>query len=249
LYPVYRRPATHGDRPIETLSLSRISDQAYQAIRDAILSLQLEPGRHLNQDELARRLGVSRAPIRDALTRLEVEGLVKTLSRTGGVVVAETSEQEVVEIYELRAILDTACTRLACERMSDADLLRLQEIVEETERVTRAKDRTAVVHAHAAFHHLIYAACGNAELTRVTRNLWDRSYRFRVLALSDEENARRGLAQHTAILAALQRRDSPRAVALAQAHNQSSTRHLRERIALQSGNQRGSRLAARAAGA
>ena len=82
----------------------------------------------LNQDDLARRLGVSRAPIRDALNRLEAEGLVRTLGRIGGVVVAETSEQEMVDIYELRAIMDSASTRLACDRSSEAALAHLQEI-------------------------------------------------------------------------------------------------------------------------
>lgn len=214
-----------------TLDYRRAGELAYRALRDAILAGDLEPGARLNQDELARRLGVSRAPIRDALNRLEAESLVQTLSRAGGVVVAETSEQEMVDIYELRTILDSASCRLACERMSEADLERLREIVEETERATQAKDLQAIVQAHAAFHNLIYTASGNAELTRVARNLWDRSYRFRVMALSNAENARRGLGQHTEILAALQARDPARAAALAQAHNQSSIQHLRPRVA------------------
>lgn len=214
-----------------TLHYSRMGDLAYQELREAILSGQLEPAARLNQDELARRLGVSRAPVRDALNRLEAEGLVKTLSRTGGVVVAEASEQEMVSIYELRAILDSASTRLAAERLSENDLKRLQDVVEQTEQVTKAKDLSAIVQAHAEFHYLIYAACGNAELARVARNLWDRSYRFRVLALSSEENARRGLAQHKAILEAMKARNSQRAAALAEDHNRASIQHLRTCVA------------------
>lgn len=216
---------------INTLEYTKVGDLVYQAIRDAILSGEFESGARLNQDELARKLGVSRAPIRDALNRLEAEGLVQTLSRAGGVVVAEATAQEMANIYELRAILDTACTRLACERMSDGDLTRLQEIVEETERVTAANDPQGIVQAHAEFHYLIYAASGNPELTKIARNLWDRSYRYRVLALSNAENAQRGLAQHRAILSALQARDAVRAVAMAEEHDQASIRHLRSRIA------------------
>ncbi len=216
--------------PLEAVEYHRMSDLAYRAVRDAILSGQLGPGERLNQDELARRLGVSRAPIRDALNRLEAEGLVKTLSRAGGVIVAETSEQEMADLYEFRAILDSASTRLACERMSDADLARLQGIVEESERATEAKDLQRIVQAHAAFHEVLYTASGNAELIRVARNLWDRSYRFRLMALSNEENARRGLEQHRAILVALQARDPERAIALAEEHDRSSIRHLRSRM-------------------
>lgn len=216
---------------LNALEFNRMGDLAYQALRDAICSGEFAHGARLNQDELARRLGVSRAPIRDALNRLEAEGLVRTLSRAGGVVVAEVSEQEMVDIYELRSILDSASTRLACERMSSEDLARLGRIVEETERATQAKDLTAIVQAHAEFHYLIYAACGNAELTRVARNLWDRSYRFRVMALSSDENASRGLLQHQTILEALEARDSQRAARLAEDHNQASIRHLRACVA------------------
>ena len=168
---------------LNTLEFTRMGNLAYQAIRDAIFSGEFESGTRLNQDDLARRLGVSRAPIRDALNRLETEGLVQTLSRAGGVVVAEATEQEMADIYELRAILDTACTRLACERIGEEDLKRLQQIVDETERVTTANDLQGIVQAHAEFHYLIYAASANPELTRVAKNLWDRSYRYRVLAL------------------------------------------------------------------
>jgi DNA-binding GntR family transcriptional regulator len=216
---------------LNALEFNRMGDLAYQALRDAVLSGEMKPGARLNQDELAKRLGVSRAPIRDALNRLEAEGLVKTLSRAGGVVVAEFSEQEMVDIYELRSILDSASTRLACERMGPEDLARLQEIVNETARATETKDLNAIVQAHAAFHYLIYAACGNAELTRVARNLWDRSYRFRVMALSSEENARRGLSQHTAILDAMETRNSQRAAALAEDHNEATIQHLRACVA------------------
>jgi DNA-binding GntR family transcriptional regulator len=171
------------------------------------------------------------------LNRLDVEGLVRTLSRAGGVVVAETSEQEMVDIYELRMILDSGSARLACQRMSDADLERLREIVEETKRVTPEGNVHAIVQAHAKFHFLLYAASGNPELERVARNLWDRSYRFRVMALSNAENARRGLAQHAEILAALQARDAVRAAALAEAHDQSSIQHLRPRLAKMAGSE------------
>jgi DNA-binding GntR family transcriptional regulator len=216
--------------PLNTLEFNRMGDLAYQALRDAIFSGEFGQGSRLNQDELARRLGVSRAPIRDALNRLEAEGLVRTLSRAGGVVVAEISEQEMVDIYELRAILDRASARLACERMSDEDLVRLHTVIEETERATKAKDLRAIVEGHAAFHELVYRAAGNAELLRVAHNLWDRSRRFRMMALSNEENARRGIEQHRAILDALLARDAERAVALAEEHNQSTIRHLRGRM-------------------
>ena len=122
--------------------------------------------------------------------------------------------------------------------MSDAELSRLQQIVDTTERVTRTNDPHGIVQAHAEFHYLIYAATGNPELTKVARHLWDRSYRYRVLALRNLENARRGLTQHRAILDALKARDAARAVAMAEEHDQSSIRHLRSRIRSPEGRDR-----------
>jgi DNA-binding GntR family transcriptional regulator len=141
------------------------------------------------------------------------------------------SAQEMVEIFELRLILESHSTRLACERMTETTLARLQSILEETERVTEAGDLQAIIQAHTEFHDLIYASCGNREMMRVARSLWDRSFRFRFIALKDPMHARRGLEEHRRILAAFVARDPERAAALAEEHNRKSIRYLRPRMA------------------
>lgn len=216
---------------INTLEYTRIGNLTYQAIRDAILAGEIQPGERVNEEDLARRPGVSRAPIRDALGRLEAEGLVRTLSRVGDVIVTEMSAQEMVEIFELRLILESHSTRLACERMTETILAQLQSILEETERVTRARDLQAIIQAHTDFHYMIHASCGNRETERVARSLWDRSFRFRFVALKDPVHARRGLEEHRKILAAVGARDPERAAALAEEHNRESIRYLRQRMA------------------
>jgi DNA-binding GntR family transcriptional regulator len=205
--------------PLITLEHRRMGELAYDAVRDAILSGQLTPGSRLNQDDLAKRLGVSRAPIRDALTRLEAEGFVQTTARRG-LVVAPMTPRELIDIFELRAILDGHSVRLACKRIGETDFARLREIVDRTERLTSAGNTHELVQAHAEFHYGIYAASGNAELERVARNLWGRCYRFRLMGLANAETARLSLQAHRDILQALQERDGDRAATLVSRESQ-----------------------------
>jgi DNA-binding GntR family transcriptional regulator len=209
-----------------SLDYKKMGELAHTAVRDAIISGHLEPGSRLNQDKLAKQFGVSRAPIRDALNRLESEGLVQTTSGKG-LVVAITTPEDLVNIFEFRAILDSHSHRLACERINQADLDRLQEIVDRTEKLTPDGDIHELVRAHAEFHYVIYAACGNPELERVARSLWDRSYRYRVMALSNKDIALLTLDEHKEILAALKGRDAQRVGELLVTHNRYSILRLR----------------------
>jgi DNA-binding GntR family transcriptional regulator len=211
--------------PLKSIECRKMGELAYDEVRDAIISGKLEPGSRLNQDELAKQLGVSRAPIRDALTRLEAEGLVQTTSRKG-VIVAITTPQDLVNIFELRAILDSHSHRLACEKIGGSDLTHLQEIVERTEKLTPDGDIHELVRAHAEFHYVIYAACGNPELEHAARSLWDRSYRYRLMALAKKEIALLTLEEHKEILAALKERNPQHVEDLLVRHNRYSITRL-----------------------
>ncbi len=187
-----------------------MGELAYNAVREAILSGKLEPGTRLNQDELARCLGVSRAPVRDALNRLEAEALIRTVSRKG-LVVADMTPTDLRHIFELRGLLDSHSAQLAAGAITEDGLDRLQQIVKETEGYAATGEADQLVRVHAEFHYAIYAACGNPELERVARNLWDRSYRFRVMGLRDPELSARSLAAHRDVLQALRDHDAERA--------------------------------------
>ncbi|MHB0869218.1 MAG: GntR family transcriptional regulator [Chloroflexota bacterium] len=204
---------------LDSVDFRQMGELVYGAIRDAILTDQLAAGSRLSQDALARQLGVSRAPVRDALNRLEAEGLVRT-APPKGVVVAEMTMQELLDIFELRALIDSYVARRACEFLGDAEISRLQEIVDVTAQLSEGRDIHKLVQAHADFHHLIYSACGNAELNRIARSLWDRSYRYRVTGLLNRAVALSSLDDHRAILQALREGDALRAEELMAKHNQ-----------------------------
>ncbi len=203
---------------LETLDFRHMGDLAHDSIRDAITSGRIAAGERLSQDELARQLGVSRAPIRDALNRLEAEGLVRTAAK--GVVVAEMTPQELLELFEVRALVDGYAGRRACELLSEDDLTRLEQIVQATAQLSEGGDVQEVVRAHEDFHEVIYEASGNAELTRIARSLWDRTYRYRLTGLASSEVALSSLEDHRSILEAFKKRDASRAEMLMSEHNQ-----------------------------
>ena len=215
---------------LETLDFHHMGVLAHDSIRDAIISGQLAAGERLSQDELARQLGVSRAPVRDAVNRLEAEGLVRTAAK--GVVVAKMTPRELLELFEVRALIDSYVARRACTLLSHGDLGRLEQIVEATAQLSDGGDVQEIVRAHADFHDVIYAASGNAELTRIAQSLWDRTYRYRLAGLANKSVALSSLDDHRAILEALKERDPSRAEALMSEHNQ----HTMDRVLQEMGS-------------
>lgn len=209
---------------LSALEYRHMGDLAYGAIRDAILAGQLLPGSRLGQDELARQLGVSRAPVRDALNRLISEGLVSPTPK--GVVVAEMTARELQEVFEVRALIDGYATGKACGHVTQDEIDRLQENLDETARLTESGDIHSLVKAHADFHRILYDNCGNSELARIARSIWDRSYRYRITGLLNKDTARTSLDEHRAILAAIRSGNADHAQELMARH----TRQARDGI-------------------
>jgi len=110
----------------------KVTDWVYEELKAAIVELRLAPGNPLREATLAEQLGVSKTPIREALTRLEQEGLVETTSFKGAVV-SDYSRQDLTEIYELRELLETAAVRIAAESMDDEARARLERISDESQ--------------------------------------------------------------------------------------------------------------------
>ncbi len=114
----------------------KVTDWVYEELKGAIVDLRLAPGHALREAALAEQLGVSKTPIREAITRLEQEGLVETTSFKGAVV-TEYSRQDLIEIYELRELLETAAVRIAAESMDDEGRIRLERISDESQKLKK----------------------------------------------------------------------------------------------------------------
>lgn len=151
-------------------------------LRDAILSGKYKPGQRLITNELARELGVSRMPVREALHRLEMVGLV-TIVPHKGAVVSEVSEEEIIEIYHIRGVLDGLATRLAAPNLTPQDHARLNEILDQMDASVKAKDYDRLLVINREFHEVIWRAAHAPRLQALLQNLYDASQRFRNISL------------------------------------------------------------------
>lgn len=199
--------------PARTPLATTKSDAAYVEIHRRIVEGELAPGTVLDQGALARDLGVSTTPVREALRRLEMEKLVEMSAHREARVVA-VSPSDVRHLYEVRLELDTLAAGLAAERATKAE-------VDAIGRLAALQGRTPVKQASAnrRFHQGVYRACHNPVLISELDALWDRtdSYRLALLSASPGEAA---LAnhEHAEIAAAIRERDPARVRALIREH-------------------------------
>ena len=157
------------------------SDFAYALVRDRILTHEYGPGTTLNQASLARELGISTTPLREALRRLASEALVE-LDAYRDARVTDLSAEEARDLLELRRALDPLAASLAAERRGSADIQRMRAALA---GATSLPDRPNVAQlvAHRRFHRAIYAASHNELLIATLDGLWDKADRYRLVGL------------------------------------------------------------------
>ncbi len=203
--------------PDETLSLA---ERAYRRLRDAIVTGQLPGGTRLSERSLAAGLGVSAQPVREALRRLEAEGMVATAPRRGTVVVEFTAER-LTDMSRIRVALEGVAAALAAQHATEAELNALEALLARIRRAAREGDTEAVAEANARFHARVHEASRNTFLVRCIDALraFEHFGRIRALASSESEPPR-SLREHGALLAALRSRDPGRAEACMRDHVQ-----------------------------
>ena len=182
-----------------------LSEHVLRVLREDILSGRLAPGARLTEAALIERTGVSRTPIREGLRRLEAEGLVTSQRGRGSFVTYRLSATEADLIYECRLVLEPYLTRLACERMTLANLVAIEDVLE---RFCEAVD-AGVVEAgqlDADYHMAIYEASGS-ELITVLRGYWSRLQLELSARVYSNEVPRRFVGEHRSIYAALEKRE------------------------------------------
>jgi DNA-binding GntR family transcriptional regulator len=199
------------------------SDYAYLRVRQAILSGELEPGSVLNQATLARTMGISTTPLREALRRLKAEGLVQ-LDAHRDAHVADLTAEEARDMLDLRRSLDPLGAALAAERRTKADIAVIRASHEGLEPLD--VDATAQhLRAHRRFHAAIYQASHNDLLVKTLDELWDKADRYRLLALqNDRGDAAREQkrAEHRELMEAVISGDGDRAFSVMLAHIETS---------------------------
>jgi len=178
---------------------------AYRYIRSAIQQGQLKSGERLRENELAKQVGLSRTPIREALSRLQTEGLVAH-DATRGVLVAELDYSMVSELYYMREVLEGTAARLAAQHASEVEISILDDLCQQYEAALG--DERALTASNRRFHATLYQCSHNRYLLNMVTVLHDALSLLGGTTLSLAERAEETLGEHRAVVAAIRARDA-----------------------------------------
>lgn len=184
-----------------------IKGRAYEHIRRNILDATIPVGTALSEYQLAREIGVSRTPVREALKRLEHEGLVRSVARRG-TFVADLTVRDIVEIYQVRMQLEGLAARVAAERMESGGIEELIAELDKAERLARQGRLEAAREHDIHLHKRIIESTSNARLAQILSTLDDQVHRIRHRAMGNSTRRPKTLTEHRAVLQAIHDRDA-----------------------------------------
>ena len=206
-YTIYMKANTLGK--IERIPLR---ERVYHLLQQAIVAGELQPGERVRDVDIATQFGVSRTPVREALQRLEDEGLVETLPGSLTRIVP-LDTQAAREAFPVVAVLHALATRLAVEHLSNQDLAALQQANDRLALALEANDVIAAIQADDAFHGIFVSAARNNEIQRTLERLMPKVRRLEIAQFGSLAG-RSSVRQHQAIIAACERRQSMQAADL-----------------------------------
>lgn len=189
---------------------SGLADQIYEALVDRILDMSYAPGERLVIDQIARELGVSPTPVRDALTRMAGEGFIESMPFRGFTVLPVPSLEEIAQSFEARTIIETAAVRLGCARRTAAQLAELREIqgrIAAQLSASRAKTYAPFGRLNQRFHLLLVATSQNKYLEDALRGLDHDALMARTMHGRGVPDLSNIVEEHQAILDALEARE------------------------------------------
>lgn len=193
-----------------------LADEVADRVRDAIFGGAYPPGAQLREVELSEALGVSRGPVREALLKLEREGLVRSEWHRGAIVTT-LSDVDVAELDSLRSALEQLAVRLVVASASDADLAAIDEVVD---RMDRARDEHEMVRCDIDFHDAVYAASGHRRLAEAWQAIRSQVHLFLLtrIGVNSEGYLASIPAEHRRLASALRARDGEKALELFAVH-------------------------------
>lgn len=194
-----------------------LADRAYRELRAAIVDRRLEPGGPVVETDLAKMLGVSRTPVREALRRCELEGYV-VRSGNGKRTVTLPTLEGVKQLFAVRTMIEVHAVRLAAERISAEELERLRALLGEDERALDQPRTERLAELNAEIHGTVIRASRNRTLERLMRTFQGRPHGFRVFAVGDLDDRRRFVAEHAQLAELLDKGDADRAAELIRSH-------------------------------
>ena len=195
-----------GELKMDVNDYLPLRDVVFNTLRQAILRGEMEPGERLMEIQLADKLGVSRTPIREAIRKLELEGLVIMIPRKGAEV-AHITEKDMRDVLEVRAALEELAATLACRNVTPERIEELKMANERFDAAIISKDVVAIVDADVNFHDIIYAMTDNQRLIQIINNLREQMYRYRLEYVKDARAHSILISEHKDIIDKLSKKD------------------------------------------
>jgi DNA-binding GntR family transcriptional regulator len=213
----------------EIVATRSASEVAIELIRAAIYEGRLEPGERLKEEELAQELGLSRTPVREALLTLQAEGLVLAAPKRGAVVRTYT-EEDLIDMYDLRAVLEGFAARRAAQRITAEQLATLDRTNDQFRALRKKRDLFGMIRENLLFHTTIAEAAGTTKLTELIRSAVDLPLVYRSFFWFSAKETETSELAHREIADALHAADPPRAERLMREHIDVGRDFLVERV-------------------
>jgi DNA-binding GntR family transcriptional regulator len=191
-------------------NINLLKNQAYEGIKERIINLTLRPNEQLVEQRLAEQLGISKSPIREAIQRLEREGLIYSLPFRGGFAAA-VSEQDIREIFQLREALERFCIKNACLIFSGDDLKKIRKIISRSDKALQQGDIKEAYLIDIQLHDFLINSSNNGKLIQTYANLRDHLTRYWNIASLISGRVAKSHQEHLLILEAIAQRDESQA--------------------------------------
>ena len=214
-----------------------LRDVVFNTLRRAILKGELEPGERLMEIALANKLGVSRTPIREAIRKLELEGLVVMIPRKGAEV-AKISQKDLTDVLEVRRVLEMLAMELACDKITDEELTLLEKNLVDFSSCAKRGNATELSSLDVGFHDIIYQSTGNKRLIQILNNLREQMYRYRFEYIKDSSQHQNLIEEHRIIYQSIVSKDKETAAAAARTHIDNQEKAIMHQIRLDRENNR-----------
>ncbi|BDR84999.1 GntR family transcriptional regulator [Clostridium tetani] len=206
---IFKKIDTNDTRPAREIIL--------EELRAAIFDRKLEAGDRLIENNIAKSMGVSRTPVREALRQLEIEGLAINIARKG-TLVKGISKEDIIEIYDIREVLEGLAVRGACLNISRKEILRLKEIIEIMSKCINKNDTDKYIKSHNEYNRIILNASKNKRLISKLEYIYEYLKSMRKVTLSNETRREKALLEHKNIVEAIEEGDEVLAERLAREH-------------------------------
>lgn len=206
-----------GELKMDVNDYLPLRDVVFNTLRQAILRGEMEPGERLMEIQLAQKLGVSRTPIREAIRKLELEGLVVMIPRKGAEV-AQITEKDMRDVLEVRCTLEELAVSLACKNVTPEKIEELKAANKVFESAVVSKDVVNIVDADVLFHDTIYGMTNNARLIQIINKLREQMYRYRLEYVKDARTHSILISEHNDIIKKLTERDTEDAKTVIRQH-------------------------------